>query len=119
MAERPLPKESLAANLALLLTLAPVDKKPIDWLAAKSGISKRMIQYLLKAERIATIDTVDALAKPFGLTSWQLIMPNLEADLIKDGTLQKLIDDYTHSSAEGRQYINRVAEQEAKYWTCK
>lgn len=99
----------------MLVKLIPEQKKPLDWLAKKSGVSKRMIQYLLKCEKTATIDLIDALAQPFGLTGWQLIMPNLSEDLLKDGTLERLVENFSRSSTEGRDYISRVAEQEAKY----
>lgn len=115
MSERPLPSETLAANLAMLVELIPEKKKPLDWLAKKSGISKRMIQYILKCERTATVNTADQLAEPFGLTGWQLITPGLRADLVKNGRLERLVQNFYRSSEEGRDYISRVAEQEAKY----
>lgn len=115
MIERPLPSETLAINLAMLIELIPEKKKPLDWLAKKSGISKRMIQYILKCERTATVNTAEALAEPFGLTGWQLITPGLRADLVKNGCLERLIANFYRSTDEGRDYISRVAEQEAKY----
>lgn len=74
-----------------------------------------MIAYILKGERIATIEVADMLAHPFGLTGWQLLVPTLPADMSKNGHLAKLVADYSASSAEGREYISRVAEHEAQY----
>jgi hypothetical protein len=115
MSERPLPSETLAANLAMLLELLPEQKSPLDWLAKKSGVSKRMIQYILKCERTATVNTAQALAEPFGLTGWQLITPGLRADLVKNGRLERLVQNFYRSTEEGRDYIFRVSEHEAKY----
>lgn len=114
MSNKPTPSETLASNLEMLLDLVP-EKKSVDWLARRSGVSKRMIQYLLKCERTATIDTIEALAKPFHLAGWQLLISGLRADLINDGRIPKLIENFANSSNEGRLVINRIAEQEAKY----
>lgn len=114
MSTKPTPSETLAQNLQMLLELAP-EKKSLDWLSRRSGVSKRMIQYLLKCERTATIDTIEALAKPFNLAGWQLLISGLRADLINNGTIPRLIENFANSSNEGRMVINRIAEQEAKY----
>ena len=84
-------------------------------LAQKSGVSDRMISYLLAQERTASIDVIDSLARVFKLTGWQLIMPGLMSDLAKSGKLERLIRNYVKSSSDGRTYIERVAEREAKY----
>lgn len=84
-------------------------------LAEKSGVSERMIGYILAKERKPTIEIAEMLAQPFGLTSWQIIMPGLPVELTNGDNLEKLYENYAHSSADGREYIDRVAEQEAKY----
>jgi transcriptional regulator with XRE-family HTH domain len=104
--------ESLAQNLTLLMQLTNM-KKPE--LSRKSGVSPRMIAYILNAERRATIETVDDLAKVFGLEGWHLIMPSLPKDLKTSKALQRLVENYIESSGEGRGMIDMVAEREAKY----
>lgn len=86
-----------------------------DKLAAKSGVSKRMIGYIFSKERKPTVELAEALASAFDLSGWQIIMPGLQADLMKSGKIDKLIHFYTASSDAGRDYIDRVAEHEAKY----
>lgn len=90
-------------------------KKPE--LAKKSGVSERMIGYLLAKERTPTIEVADALAKPFDLTGWQLLIPGLHIDLAKAGKLEQLVHNYSSASDKGREYIDRVSEQEAQYQT--
>lgn len=80
-----------------------------------SGVSERSIGYILAGERTPSIKTAESIAKAFGLEGWHLIMPGLKSDLIKNGTLNKLITNYSRSSGEGKKYIDRVAEQESKY----
>lgn len=84
-------------------------------LAQRSGISERMIAYILAKERTPTVETADSLARAFGLTGWQLMIPNLSLELAKEGKLEQLVKNYSTSSRKGREYIDRVAEQEAKY----
>ena len=84
-------------------------------LATKSGVSERMIGYILAKEKVPTIEVADALASAFDLPGWMLLMPDLPVRIAKTGKLQSLIVKYARSSDEGREYIDRVAEHEAKY----
>lgn len=104
--------ETLAINLRMLMDAYGVSKQD---LAIKSGISERMIGYILACERKATIQTADDLAKAFKLTGWQLIMPNLNVDPNKNNRLEQLIENYSNASSEARDYIDKVAERETKY----
>lgn len=104
--------ETLITNLRALMNATGI-KKPE--LARKSGVSERMIGYLLAKERTPTVDVAEALGKVFGLTGWQLILPGLPVDLAKNGHLEKLVRNYSKLSATGREYVERVAERESKY----
>ncbi len=84
-------------------------------LAKKSGVSKRMIDYILNEDRKATVELAGKLAEAFGLTGWQLIMPSLPYEIAKNGTLNQLIKDYSHCGTESQDYINHVAQREAVY----
>lgn len=84
-------------------------------LAAKSGVSERMIGYVLAKEKAPTIEVADALAGAFDLPGWMLLLPDLPVRIAKTGRLQTLIGKYVLSSDAGREYIDRVAEHEAKY----
>lgn len=110
------PVEIIVENLRLLMRATSIKKKQ---LAQKSGVSERMIGYILAKEKTPTVDVTDAIAKAFGLEGWQLMIPGVKADLAKSGKLSKLMHNYAIASDNGREYIDRVAEQEAKYVVLK
>lgn len=110
--QRPKPKETLAKNLKMLLDETGMK---VPALAKASGVSERMILYILSEERTATIETANDLAAVFHLDGWSLLMPDLKADLMKNGRLAKLVKNYFTASKEGREYIDHVAEKEAEY----
>jgi len=83
-------------------------------LSKKSGVSPRMIAYILSKERAPSIEVTDALASAFGLTGWQIIMPNLSVEAIRNGKLEKLINDYSRSSDSGKELIETIADHEAR-----
>lgn len=112
MSKRLKPAEVLAKNLQMLIDETGLK---IAELSRRSGVSERMIRYILDQDRTASIDIVESLAAVFKLDGWHLVMPGLKLDLARTGKLQKLIGDYSVSSSEGREYIERVAEHEARY----
>lgn len=114
MKTRPKTTDTLVVNLRALMRASKI-KTP--QLATQSGVSLRMIKYILSGERKPTVELADALAKPFGITGWQIIMPGLPIELAKSGRLDKLIHNYSESQEKGRTYIDSVAEHEATYKT--
>ena len=112
MKTKPNTVDTLVVNLRALMKTMKLNKQE---LAKKSGVSERMIGYILAKERKPTVEITEMLAKPFGLTGWQLILPGLPVNLVNVGKLMKLCENYSHASTTGREYIDRVAEQEAKY----
>lgn len=106
------PAETLVINLKMLMTKTNTSSAD---LSKRSGVSKRMIDYILNGDRKPSVELAGDLAEAFGLTGWQLIMPSLPYDLAKDGTLDKLIKDYTHCAQTSQDYISHVAEREAVY----
>lgn len=103
--------DTLSHNLRELMKAYKFSKQD---LAKKSGISDRMIAYVLAKEKTPTVDLADALAKPFGLTGWQLLIPDLSVELARAGKLEKLVSNYSQSSDKGREYIDMVAAREAE-----
>lgn len=112
MKTKPNPTDTLVINLRALMR---ANKIKTPQLATQSGVSIRMIKYILAGERKPTVELANALAKPFGITGWQIIMPGLPIELAKSGRLDKLIHNYSESQEKGRTYIDRVAEHEATY----
>lgn len=112
MKTRPNTNDTLVANLRALMKASGM-KKPE--LSQKSGVSERMIGYVLSGERKPTVELAEALAGAFHLKGWHLIINNLPVTLADSGKLDKLVQNYALSSENGRNFIDRVAEQEAKY----
>lgn len=109
---KPTPAETLVTNLKMLMLKTSMSSAD---LSLKSGVSKRMIDYILGGERKPSVEIAGQLAEGFGLTGWQLIMPSLPYDIAKDGTLDKLIKDFSHCEHSSQDYIRHVAEREAVY----
>jgi len=103
--------ETLASNLRHLMDFSGFT---ITELVKRSGVSRRTIAYILKAENSTSIETAEALAKPFGLEGWHLIMHNLPHDLKASKSLNSLISNYIGSSSEGQNMIDLMAEREAR-----
>lgn len=103
-------KVTLLFNLARLMDMSEMG---VSELSSKSGVSKRMIQFVLKGERVPSIDITDQLASAFNLTGWQLITPNLIDGKSELKHIEKLIDDWQNSDAEGKLYIESTAKREA------
>lgn len=99
-------------NLIMLMAKTKVKS---SWIATHSGVSKRMIDYIVEGERTPTIDTANKIAECFGLAGWQMQMPSLPYDIAKSGVLDHLIDVFTHSDKETRNYTLKVMERDAEY----
>lgn len=112
MAERPLPRETLARNLSYLM-----DKHGLSCaaLAKKSGVSAKTINNMQQTRFNVTLDSVDAVASVFGLTAWHLIMPNLPADLIESKALEQHVAKYCALPADSRDQISAFTEREAAF----
>lgn len=84
-------------------------------LAEKSGVSQRNISNVLNAdcESSPTLETIDKLARAFHLTSWHLLLPGLQIDLLTNSRLEKVVENFTNATHEGRDMISRVSDREA------
>lgn len=86
-------KAILAENLTKLMAESR-DLRTIKQLSEASGVSTGTIDRIRRAESAAGVDTVGMLAAAFGLTAWQLMVPELhptnppllaaESDRLKD-----------------------------------
>jgi len=106
------PADTLVINLKMLMFKLNISSAQ---LAEKSGVSKRMIDYILSGERKASVEVAGEIASGLGLTAWQLIMPSLSYDIAKDGTLEKLVNNFAHCSNTSQDFIFQVAAREAKF----
>jgi transcriptional regulator with XRE-family HTH domain len=69
-------KEILAENLTRLMNESR-DLRTIKQLSEASKVSTGTIDRIRRAESAAGVDTVGMLAEAFGLTAWQMLVPDL------------------------------------------
>ena len=110
MKTKPNVTEILVENIRSLMKETKTTK---PMLAKKSGVSERMIAYILAKQRTPTVDIAESLASAFGLRGWQLMVPGIKPEIAK--STDSLISRYSEMTPEGREYLDRVAEQESKY----
>lgn len=67
----------VAANVQRLMDAYP-DLGTQPKLAERAGVDQTTISRLLRAERSATIGTLDAVARAFGLEVWKLLLPDFD-----------------------------------------
>jgi transcriptional regulator with XRE-family HTH domain len=110
-AKRPRTHDSVASNLRRLLALR-------DWsqvkLSHESGISQTHISAILRGESSATVEVAAALAKPFGLNGWHLLIPNLPDELLTSPSLSNLLNAYIDANQAGRDFLDAAAQREIK-----
>jgi transcriptional regulator with XRE-family HTH domain len=108
---RPKTRNTLAHKLKALMDASEMTQRG---LAAASGVSQRQISNIVRGENSPSIEVAEALARPFGLTGWQLISPNIPANYKHARPLNDLITAYTQASEEVRRYIDVIVERERK-----
>jgi transcriptional regulator with XRE-family HTH domain len=96
-------------------TLMRINDDTTYSLAEKSGLPQSTIVNILSGRHKISVEAADTVAAAYGLEGWHLLMRNLNGDLIDSTRLEKLYERYAAASAEGRAYIDSVAERESKY----
>lgn len=112
MANRPLPRKTLARNLRLLMDASGMKAPEV---AKRSGVDPKTVNNMVHGRYDPRPEKADQVAQVFGLSGWQLLVPDLPADMVGNGKLERLIENYVSAGAEGRDSITRVAEMAAKY----
>lgn len=108
---RPKTRVSVARNLRALMELAHLSQRDLE---SKSGVSQRQISNILSQSTSCSVETAEALARPFGLEGWHLLLPDLPASLVASPSIGKLVSAYLHASAATRQYMDDIAAHESK-----
>lgn len=100
--------ERVSANVRRLMTA-------MDWsehdLAKKSGVSQKAINNLLNQATGCTITTAEKLARPFGLSGWQLMIEDIPADHAFSSTLTEVVRKFLRADEKGREFILSAAER--------
>ena len=68
-------KQRVVNNLKILMAAHGMDKKE---LSSRSGVSPRMVSYILNEERVPSLDVIDSLAKAFRIDGWELTSPYID-----------------------------------------
>jgi transcriptional regulator with XRE-family HTH domain len=100
---------NFVTNLKQLLATTKISKKDV---AKKAGVTPRYIDKLLTYGSYPTIEVAEGIGSAFGVSGWQMIMPNLHYELAKSGKLDKIIDDYSASSSTTQEFICEVLARE-------
>lgn len=109
---RPKTRNILANKLRALMRAA--DDMTQRELATASGVSQTQIGNIIRGENSPSVEIAEALAKPFGLTGWQLICPHIPDNYKHGAALNKLIVAYVLANDEVRHYLDMIAERERK-----
>lgn len=116
MKSRPKTRDTLARNLAYLMDHQQDGYWSQEKVATKAGVSQRTVSNMLNPDSHSPkLESVDMVARAFGLEGWHLILPNLIDDLQSDTSIRKIYDAYVEANTEGRRHIQRVAEREAEF----
>lgn len=112
--QRPNTRMILAAKLKALMEESGMTQRE---LASKSGVSQRQISNIVRGENSCSVEIAEALAKPFGLTGWQLIAPNIPAAHKYAPALNRLVSAYALASDDVRNYFDSIVDREKKLAT--
>ncbi len=108
--------KALADNVRRLLEARALTQKE---LAALSGVSQKSISDLLNyggaVSKEPRLGTIEKLAKGFGISAWQLQIPNLPTDLLQNQMVSKVVENFRDAGPGGRENISRIAESEVRY----
>ena len=107
------PRQTLAINLKGLLAFHEMTAPE---LASRAGIDRKTVNNQLNGRFDPRLQQVNAVAKVFRITVWQLLSPQLDPSRI-DSSLKDIMEIYEHyrnSDALGREAILRVAQATAK-----
>lgn len=117
MGRRPTTRETIAANLRMLMEQSSPPLSQHE-LARKAGVSQKSISNMLDPSRpgvsAGTLDKLDRVAAAFGLTSWHLLVPTLPDDIRECHRIGELVADYIVTPQSSREIIFHTAERERK-----
>lgn len=104
----------VADNLQRYMEAGGLSQKDV---AKKTGVPQRTINHVLNAkpDSNTTLRTLETIADGLKIEVWHLLVPGLSVDLMKNHSIDKLLDNFNAAAPEGRSYIERVAEKEATY----
>lgn len=109
---RPRTRTTVARNLRALMKREP-GMSQRD-LAEKAGVSQRAISSILSENVSCSVETLEAIARPFGLTAWELLIPSMADDLGLPASLAAIVESYVEADQAGREFLLRAADRERR-----
>lgn len=106
MAERETTARVIARNINMLLERSGLEAQQV---AIRARIGIRTMAHL-KVGSNPTIDTVDAVARVFGLPGWMLLNPNLSADIDNQEWLDRIRAVFGTAPQEGVDLVKRAVD---------
>lgn len=97
----------VASNVQALVEIAKTSGRPIHKLPR--GFSLRTLAHARDGEHSMTLRTLQKIATAFGLEPWQLLIPDLPAELALDKRLAQTVRDYLKAHPAGKEAIEKVA----------
>jgi transcriptional regulator with XRE-family HTH domain len=106
--------EVLARNLRLLMDHYQLGQKELE---KKSKVSQRTISNVLRPGSIDSItsETIEKLADYFQLEYYHLLIPDIPLEELLSKRIEKVIECYSQMSSDGRENVERIAENEMRY----
>lgn len=83
--------------------------------ARRSGVDPKTVNNMIHGRYDPRPEKADQVAAVFGLRGWQLLIPDLPADMLKNGQLEAVIRNYVSASPAGRASIDQVAKMAAGF----
>lgn len=82
-----------------------------------SGVAQKTVSNILNPgdEKSTRLDIIEAIAKGYGMKTWHLLIDDLPEELLINHSIEKVIDNFRHSSPKGRDAILKVSEATADY----
>lgn len=107
---------ALATNLQRLMAAQGLSQAQ---LSKKADVGQSTLSTLLDTTKPLEINprakTIEQLALYFGVSSWQLLIPDIPLDLLLSDRLTALVETYRDVTEEGRAAIDRVAASERRF----
>lgn len=107
MAQKKTAMQILAANLRWLMARDKLSEADV---AKKGGIDKKTVNNMLNGRFASQTDKVEAVARAFGMQTWELFVDGMGQGLAKDDKLGSLIEAYAKTDDYGRDSMLKVAE---------
>lgn len=110
--DRPPPRTTLAKNLEALMVKHEMSGPAV---AKAAGIDRKSVNNMRHARHNPDLDHVEAVARVFGLTAWQLIRTDLSKDIPAAKQIDWLIERFYAADEGQRATIMQVAEMAGPY----